>query len=65
MKTCVLSLERNIGKEDEFRISGKSDLQCRTEKAIVSSDDRTYGMERTRESEYLLETKCDGNERLL
>ena len=61
-------LERNIGKEDEFRVSGGSEFQSRgpmTEKALLPSDDLTYGMERTSESEDLVETECDGNERLL
>ena len=68
MKRCVLSLERNIGKEDEFRVSGGSEFQSRgpmTEKALLPSDDLTYGMERTSESEDLVDTECDGNERLL
>ena len=68
MKRCVLSLERNIGREDEFRVSGGSEFQRRepmTEKALLPSDDRTYGMERTSESEDRVETECDGNERLL
>ena len=69
MKRCVLSLERNIGREDEFRVSGgSSEFQRRgpmTEKALLPSDDRTYGMERTSESEDRVETECDGNERLL
>ena len=54
MKRCVLSLERNIGREDEFRVSGGSEFQSRgpmTEKALLPSDDLTYGMERTSESE--------------
>ena len=68
MKRCVLSLERNIGREDEFRVSGGSEFQSRgpmTEKALLPSDDLTYGMERTNESEDRVETECDGNERLL
>ena len=68
MKRCVLCLEQNIGSEDEFRVSGGSELQSRgpmTEKALLPSDDRTYGMERTSESEDSVETECDGNERLL
>ena len=36
-----------------------------TEKALLPSDDRTYGMERTSESEDLEETECGGNENLL
>ena len=68
MKRCVLSLERNIGKEDEFRVSGVSEFQSRgpmTEKAFWPSDDLTYGMERTSESEGLVETECDGNEKTI
>ena len=65
---CVLSLERNIGREDEFRVSGGSEFQScgpMTGKALLPSDDLTYGMERTSESEDLVETECDRNERLL
>ena len=68
LKRCVLSLERNIGREDEFRVSGGSEFQSlgpMTVKALLPSDDRTYGMERTSESEDRVETECDGNERLL
>ena len=68
MKRCVLSLERNIGEKFEFRVSGGSEFQSRgpmTEKALSPNDDLTYGMERTSESEDLVETDCDGNERLL
>ena len=63
MKRRVLSLERNIDKEDEFRVSGGSEFQSRlpmTEKALLP-----YGMEITSESEDRVETECDGNERLL
>ena len=57
-----------VEKGDEFRVSGGSEFQSRgpmTEKAILPSDNRTYEMERTRESEDRVETECDGNERLL
>ena len=67
MKGCVLSLERNIGKENKFRVSGGSKFQSRgpmTKKVILPSDDRTHGIERTSESEDLVETECEGNERL-
>ena len=51
LKRPVLSLVRNIGREDEFRASGGSEFQSRgpmTEKALnLLSDDRIYGMERT------------------
>ena len=56
------------GREFEFRVSGGSEFQSRgpmTENALLPSDDLTYGMERTSESEDLVETECDGNERLL
>ena len=36
-----------------------------TEKALLPSDDRRYGMERKSESEDRVETECDGNEKLL
>ena len=68
LKRCVLSLERKTGKEFEFRVSGRSEFQSRgpmTENALLPSDDLTYGMERTSESEDLVETECEGNERLL
>ena len=68
MKRCVLILDRNICREDEFRVSGGSEFQRRgpmTEKARLPSDDRSYGMERTSESKDRVETECDGNERLL
>ena len=63
-----MSLERNIGKEDQFRVSGGSEFQSRepmTEKALLSSDDWSNRMERTSESEDRVETEFDGNERLL
>ena len=67
MKRCVLSLERKVGKEFEFRVSGGRDKSRgpMTEKALLPSDDLTYGMDRTSESEDRVETECDGNERLL
>ena len=68
LKRCVLSLERNISRKDEFRVSGGSEFQSRgpmTEIVLLPSDDMTYGMERTSESENRVETECDGIERLL
>ena len=59
------NFERNIGREDKFRVSGGSDFQSWTDESPFASDDRTYGMERTSESEDRAETKCDGNERLM
>ena len=44
LKRCVLSLEQNIGREDEFWVSGGSEFQSRgpkTEKALLPSDDQT------------------------
>ena len=60
MKRCVLSLERNIGREDEFWVSGGSEFQSHgpmIEKALLPNDDRTYGMKRTSESEDLVENR--------
>ena len=60
-----MSLEQNIGKEDQFRVSGGSEFQSRepvTENALLSSDDRSNRMERTSESKDLVETEFDGNE---
>ena len=68
LKRSVLSLEQNIGEEDEFRVSGESEFQSRrprTEKDLLPSDVRTYRIEKTSESEDLGETECDGNQRLL
>ena len=55
-------------REDEFRVSGGSEFQSRgpmTENALLPSDDRTYGIEITSESEDRVETECDRKERLL
>ena len=63
-----MNLEQNIGKEDEFRVSEGTEFQNSgpmIEKALLPKDDWTYGMERTSESEDLVETECDENERLL
>ena len=59
MKRCVLSLEQNISEEDEFWVSGGSEFQScglMTKKTLLPSDDLTYGIERTSESEDLVET---------
>ena len=58
-----MSLGTEISREDMFRVSGGSEFQSRgpmTEKALLPSDDLTYGMERTSESEDCIETECDG-----
>ena len=49
MKRCVLSLEQNIDREDEFRVSGGSEFQSRgpmTEKALLPSDDTIQVIQR-------------------
>ena len=46
---CVLSLERNIGREDEFRVSGGSEFQSRgpmTQKALLPSDRNIHPIRR-------------------
>ena len=63
-----MSLERNIGIEKTsfgYHEGVHSSRGPMTAKALLPSDDRTYGMERTSESEDCVETECDGNERLL
>ena len=68
MQRCVLSVKPKIGKEFEFRVSGGSEFQSRgpmTENALLPSDDLTYGMEKTRESEDLVETECGRNETIV
>ena len=64
LKKCVLSLERNIGKEARPVLGIRSEFQSRepmTEKALLSSDDRSNRMVITSESEDLVETEFDGN----
>ena len=49
-RDVFLTLERKVGDEFEFLVLGGSEFQSRapmTEKALLSSDDLTYGMERT------------------
>ena len=68
MKRCVFSLEENTGAEDKFWASGGSEFQSHgtmTEEALLPSDNRTYGMEKTSESEDLVETESDKYGRLL
>ena len=52
----------NFGYQEAVNSKSRGPM---TEKALLPSDDLTYGMERTSESEDLVETECDGNERLL
>ena len=61
LKRCVLSLERNIGREDEFRVSVGSEFQGRgpmQRKPFC----RTFEMKRKSESEDLRETECRQHE---
>ena len=60
-----MSLEGDIG-EEEFWISGGSEFQDQRQKnPVLPREDRTYGTERTSESEDHVKTEYDGNERRL
>ena len=51
-------MEQKIGEEDKFWVSGESEFQSQgpnSEKALLPNDDQKYGMERTSESENLVE----------
>ena len=52
-----LCFERNVEKHNELRLSGGSEFQilgAMTEKALLPRDVRTYGMDRTDESDDVL-----------
>ena len=59
LKRCVLSFERmNVGRDNEIRVSGGREFQslgAMTEKTILPRDVRTYGMDRTDESDDLVD----------
>ena len=45
LKRCVLSLERNIGREDEFLVSGGSEFQLKAETTYTGgSKETTQGL---------------------
>ena len=53
-KRCVLSFERNAERDNELRVSGGGEFQslgAMTERALLPRDVRTYGMDRTDESD--------------
>ena len=57
-KRWVLSFERNIETDNELRVSGGREFQsigAMTEKALLPRDVRTYGMDRTDESDDLVD----------
>ena len=54
LKRWVLSFERNVERDNELRVSGGREfqsLEATTEKALLPRDVRTYGMDRTDESD--------------
>ena len=56
LKRWVLSFERNVETDNELRVSGGREFQslgAMTEKALLPRDVRTYGMDRTDESDDL------------
>ena len=58
LKRWVLSFERNVETDNELRVSGGREFQslgAMTEKALLPRDVRTYGMDRTDESDDLVD----------
>ena len=58
LKRWVLSFERNVETDNELRVSGEREFQslgAMTEKALLPRDVRTYGMDRTDESDDLVD----------
>ena len=60
MKRWVLSFERNVETDKELRMSGGREfhmqsLGAMTEKALFPRDVRTYGIDRTDESDDLVD----------
>ena len=60
LKRWVLSFERNVETDNELRVSGGREwefqsLGAMTEKALLPRDVRTYGMDRTDESDDLVD----------
>ena len=58
LKRWVLSFERNVESDNELRVSGGREFQslgAMTEKALFPRDVRTYGMDRTDESDDLVD----------
>ena len=68
LKRWVLSFERNVETDNELRVSGGREFQslgAMTEKALLPRDFRTYGMDRTDESDDLVDREWEGKDRLL
>ena len=68
LKRCVLSFERNVERDNELRVSRGRKFQslgAMTEKALLPRDVQTYGMDRTDESDNLVDKEREGKERLL
>ena len=60
LKRWVLSFERNVETDNELRVSGGREfksLGAMTEKALLPRDVRTYGMDRTDESDDLVDKR--------
>ena len=58
LKRWVLSFERNVETDNELRVSGGREFQslgAMAEKALLPRDVRTYGMDRTDESDDLVD----------
>ena len=58
LKRWVLSFERNVETDNELRVSGGREFQslgAMTERALLPRDVRTYGIDRTDESDDLVD----------
>ena len=61
--TELLAKKTSFGYQDG--VNSRVVDRCQRKPFKLPSDDRTYGMKRTSESEDRVGTECDGNERLL
>ena len=58
-----MCFERNVERDNELRVAGGREFQslgAMTGKAFLTRDVRTYGMDRTNESDNLVDIKIDG-----
>ena len=63
LKRWVLSFERNVETDNELQVSGGREFQSLgavTEEALLPRDVRTYGMDRTDDSDDLVDREWEG-----
>ena len=61
-----MCFEWNVDRDNELQVSGGREFQSHkamTEKALLPRDAQTYGMDRTDESNDLVDREWDGKER--